>query len=83
MHKLSLDLDALVVDSFDTAPAGTRLGTVLGHEEDALAPNSLKPDACGCSVIDSCPTRACSFDDFTCFDQTCVKTCGDFCLQPV
>lgn len=31
MHKLRLDLDSLAVESFDTASAGGRWGTVAAH----------------------------------------------------
>ena len=66
MKKLTLD--ALVVESFDTAPAGRGAGTVHGNafaelEQAAIAKTDVRVD-CG-SWIDACPSRL----------GTCDSTC--------
>jgi hypothetical protein len=55
--KLSLELDALTVDSFDTVAAGSARGTVQGLESEDETELCINPD---CTCVDSClcPTNA-------------------------
>jgi hypothetical protein len=54
--KLSLEFDALTVDSFDTVAAGGTRGTVQGLESDEIE----LPVGADCTCADSClcPTNA-------------------------
>lgn len=73
MNKLSLSLDALRVESFDTTPAERKeKGTVFGEQQP-----------CTCPTVCSCP--GCPSCDYTCA-QTCLNTCAavhtcDTCMQ--
>ena len=63
MRKLSLELDALAVESFDTTPAARDgRGTVRGNESDESdVPVPTPPvygDACTCNPSDLCPSAA-------------------------
>jgi hypothetical protein len=78
MRKLSLNLDQLSVDSFETDAAGTRMGTVRGaaygplDEDEAIAEPVVtvpietiirtQPATCGASCGVTCAT---------CNDPTC------------
>ena len=56
MRKLTLDVDALVVQSFATGDAGMSLGTVHGRQKG----NTGLQDT-DCSAVDACPSaRGCS-----------------------
>lgn len=61
MRKLSLNLDQLTVDSFDTATAEEKKGTVFGEQ-------------CTCHTQCTCP--GCPTCDYTCDDATCHQSCG-------
>jgi hypothetical protein len=54
IRKLSLDLEALTVSSFDTGDARTLRGTVDAHEDHALCPYS-KTDSCPATKL-TCPS---------------------------
>jgi hypothetical protein len=61
MNKLSLSLDALRVESFDTTAAERKQkGTVFGEQ-------------CSCPSVCSCP--GCPSCDYTCAN-TCADTCA-------
>jgi len=92
MKKLSLDLEMLVVESFDTAPAGRGAGTVHGNAFEAEIGNAViaKTDVrvdCG-SWIDACPSRAGTCED-TCKEScwgtcaTCGSTCDEYACRTV
>jgi hypothetical protein len=57
-RKLSLDLDALSVDSFETTDSlGASGGTVKGHVDDTPAPTPpVYADNCTCRPTDLCRT---------------------------
>jgi hypothetical protein len=57
MRKLTLDVDYLRVESFETVAPAREEGTVVAHD---APPTPAQP--C-CSPIDSCLTRICTFDD--------------------
>ena len=67
MKKLSLNLDQLKVDSFDTAAVEKEKGTVYGEQQ------------CTCQTICSCP--GCPTCDWTCNQavDTCAITCEWSC----
>jgi hypothetical protein len=75
MRKLTLNVDALNVQSFATAPAAKAQGTVYGH-----APTNGNNTDC-LSAVDACPTGFCAPTyDAACQDTTlctavdCPKT---------
>jgi len=66
MRKLLLDLDALTVESFETAVPQGR-GTVIGADVAAVA---VVSDAC--SQIDGCPSAFNCSVNGSCMDQICT-----------
>jgi hypothetical protein len=62
MRKLKLDLDSLVVTSFDTLDEHELAGTVLGH-------NTVPPPSQSCPQIVTCSP------DGTCYDSCDVNVC--------
>ena len=70
MRKIRLDVDALRVDSFDTAAgAESQRGTVRGHSyPDACFPPSGSDDP----FLDTCGYATCAGD-------TCWYSCGGSC----
>ena len=60
MHKLTLNLDSLQVQSFETEAAGVlRLGTVHGRQGQGQGNTGLQDT--DCSAVDACPSaRGCS-----------------------
>jgi hypothetical protein len=65
--KLTLNLEDLSVDSFDTT-AGNAKGTVFGEQ-------CTCPTACTCPGCPTCATCGATCED-TC-PETCVNTCND------
>lgn len=90
MPKLRLELEALVVESFETDQNGGRFGTVRAHRADAFAAvltrqdvKSWNPSDCGgdCSAEScdgSCFAPSCATCDGSCAG-TCEKTCLGSC----
>lgn len=92
--KLKLDLDALVVDSFDPEPRGARAGgTVFAHGTEPPPADSFDTDpfSCNCgggggtgpTCGATCPATCAGQN--TCAQQTCgltycVDSC-DYCLS--
>ena len=75
MPKLTLDLDALRVDSFDTSPAGARKGgTVRGHADADGWVEAQEPEKTPVSVQGY---ASCDADVFTCGDS-CTDRCHTF-----
>lgn len=66
MKKLTLTLDDLHVDSFQTSDARQEKGTVVGEQECTCPSNCTCPGCPTCDV--SCP-------------DTCWETCGSTCGQ--
>jgi hypothetical protein len=64
MRKLTLDLEELVVESFDTADVqGT--GTVNAHETfDSEC--RCDTDSCQCGSVESCTACGCDTPGYTC-----------------
>ncbi len=81
MSKLKLELDALRVESFETAPAGRGAGTVHGNQLETeisdivIVGTDIRVD-CG-SWIDRCPSGTGTCED-TC-NESCWGTCGSTC----
>ena len=70
MKKLALDLDSLVVESFDTSAARMPRGTVRG--------NDVSDTTCH-QIICDCPSGSGDTCEGSCED-TCVESC-DACTQ--
>jgi hypothetical protein len=83
MRKLILDVDALEVESFETAAEARETGTVNGRAA-ALEPDIDKSPIYSCKTcFASCKTCDVSCNG-TCFDATCLScftcaTCGESC----
>ncbi len=75
MKKITLDLDALEVESFETTPAGAdeEAGTVFGYYS---CPGITCAYTCGATCAESCgqPFTTCS-----CPVRECVETLGGTC----
>ncbi|HYH78546.1 MAG TPA: hypothetical protein VEX86_02085 [Longimicrobium sp.] len=85
MRKLKLEVDALAVESFETAPGTAGTGTVRGQ---ALAPGPDNPESriwsCNGSCVTCTDCNTCISCQVTCFDATCIScqtcaTCGESC----
>jgi len=71
MKKLSLDLDQLAVESFDTATARAPRGTVRGND---ISDTTCYQRLCECQSAFTCDTD--------CNQNTCGgDTCGDSCVN--
>lgn len=76
MKKLTLDLDQLAVESFDTAGARTPHGTVRGND---ISDTSCYQRLCECPSAFTCLTDC---NQNTCGLDTCGQnTCGDSCVN--
>ena len=78
MKKLTLDLNALEVQSFATAPAAPNRGTVHGEQQCTC------PTACTCPGCPTCDETCADTCWETCAGWTCVtcggqETCGYTC----
>lgn len=91
---LRLDLDALVVDSFDTLASSARLGTVAAHQVDEFAlTDAIKRSQSNCedcyftlpATCMSCGAIECTMKSRTecpsCFNS--CNGCGPTCACPV
>ena len=73
--KLTLDLENLSVESFETTLAYPEKGTVFGEEEPCTCPTQ-----CTCQTQCTCP--GCPSCRDTC-DETCAASCGPvYCPPP-
>lgn len=70
--KLTLKLEDLSVDSFDTAGTQQEKGTVFGEQECTCLTACTCP---GCPTCESCPDTCA----FTCDDDTCAYSCDGGC----
>lgn len=70
MRKLTLDIDTLNVQSFETSRPEAGQGTVFGH-----APTNGRNTGC-LSAVDACPTRfGCETSFELCTDPSAVDAC--------
>ena len=73
MHKLSLDLDQIAVESFETvAPRGAD-GTVHGHETFE-SECRCDTDSCKCGSAESCTACGCDTPGYTCEERCWPET---------
>ena len=73
MKKLSLHLDDLTVESFDTSAPAPARGTVQGHDHS-------DPSNCDNSGFCSCNGYPCDTYTCRCTDpDTCAYSCGQSC----
>lgn len=88
MRKLSLKLDELAVESFETASAGAPRGTVEGQQFTAYGCVTDEYQSCGgsCQWVGTCGENTCEGTcaascHGTCAGQgnTCDGTCGNTC----
>lgn len=80
MKKLTLDVEALVVESFRTH-AVEGAGTVHGAAAVAGNVNPIAQTYPNCSQIDACPSALGCTYQASCNDPTCAgqSTCGSTC----
>lgn len=92
MKKLSLDLDALAVESFDTVDEASRqAGTVRGHD---VSDTTCGQRVCGCPSgsgntcnalceTGDCPTQefGCGSGFHTCVQPSCFYSCPGTCME--
>jgi hypothetical protein len=72
MNKLKLQLEDLLVDSFQTTPAERPKGTVFGEQCTCYTQCTCP----GCPTCDgTCPNTCAN----TCDDPSCAGTCGATC----
>lgn len=70
--KLTLNLEQLTVDSFDTSSAPARRGTVFGEQ-------CTCPSACTCPGCPTCDATCPATCYNTCDDYTCAASCNGTC----
>jgi hypothetical protein len=73
MNKLTLDLDALVVDSFHTSHLDSWEGTVLGAAENVSAGGATQ-----CGGVETCGD-GCQITAGGATKCGGIETCGDVC----
>jgi hypothetical protein len=96
MRKLRLDVDALVVESFDTDAAAAAFGTVRGNADADVwktSPNTCEPiETCTCGeacVPPPPPSNTCPPPSNTCpppwsyNDTCCMATYGPCTCEPI
>ncbi|HEX2079681.1 MAG TPA: hypothetical protein VHG08_18340 [Longimicrobium sp.] len=67
MKKLELNVDALQVESFDTAPAEMEgRGTVRGHDATEYGGASCAPNCSDTNFTDWASCQGCTADPYTC-----------------
>jgi hypothetical protein len=66
MKKMTLSLDALQVESFDTAAGRPARGTVRGHDSDDMATASNDISCDTCQTCDDSQCDSCWFNTCTC-----------------
>lgn len=72
MRKLTLDLDSLVVQSFETTTQdGAARGTVLGRAVAGVLPRDTYPNGCPSPLCVDTPLASC--------DGSCGNSCYDSC----
>jgi hypothetical protein len=82
MRKLTLKLEDLSVDSFDTTTTQKAKGTVFG-EQCTCYTNCTCPgcptcyESCNGTCGDTCPATCA----YTCDDASCAGSCGDTCYD--
>jgi hypothetical protein len=79
MKKLTLHLEALSVESFDTTDGGEAEGTVVGAQDTAYGPSCA--DTCatceGATCIASCEVTCNGTCGYTC-SMSCYGTCRNY-----
>ena len=67
--KMTLDLDALSVETFEMSSRPTAEGTVRGHDQDV-------------ALIPTTDWKTCRTCPITCVGSQQPDTCGDLCSSP-
>ena len=88
MRKLKLDIDALAVQSFETAAAPMEMGTVRGARAETNAGSGCPIDTCTCGESTCCPetepgvpNAQPAFPGYG--DSDCLATDGVCTCQPI
>lgn len=76
MRKTRLELDSLVVESFDTAPVGVVRGTVHGQQFQ-VAIGGVVPGQY--DTYPNCPSPLCVDTPLASCDGSCAPSCGASC----
>ncbi len=71
--KLTLNLDDLSVDSFDTSAAQKENGTVFGEQQCTC------PTLCSCPGCETCGATCPATCAYTCDDPSCLGSCDGSC----
>jgi hypothetical protein len=82
MRKLKLDVDALAVESFETAKTAGHTGTVQGRvQAPATDPknDTTRLWSCEATCITCTDCNTCISCQATCFDVTCATCGGESC----
>jgi hypothetical protein len=79
MAKLRLDLDALVVDSFDTVPAGAGRGTIAANQLGIEEPPASQSNCEACYYTLPATCLSCGEDVCTMASKTECPSCYDSC----
>lgn len=73
MRKLTLDLDALAVETFETTEADAAAGTV--HARETLESECrCDTDSCRCGSVESCTVCGCDTPGYTCEERCWPQT---------
>ncbi|HEV7589050.1 MAG TPA: hypothetical protein VGO40_13110 [Longimicrobium sp.] len=83
MRKLRLDLDALAVESFDTAVRGAGRGTVAANRFEAdlvpIGPKASRSDCADCYYTLPATCMSCGEDVCTMASRTDCPSCANSC----
>jgi hypothetical protein len=82
MRKLTLDVDALAVESFETARGAAGAGTVQGRAAGVIQnpqPNTSEIWSCNGTCITCTDCNTCISCPGTCFDVSCASCGGETC----
>ncbi|HEU0052750.1 MAG TPA: hypothetical protein VFQ39_06220 [Longimicrobium sp.] len=76
MKKLKLDIEELVVDSFESVAKGARPGTAFAHADTDGAPGCFPPPTQISCQANTCLEGCTAYVGFTCaFEDTCAAPC--------
>ncbi|HEX8245808.1 MAG TPA: hypothetical protein VF541_20005 [Longimicrobium sp.] len=78
MKKLTLEVEALSVESFEITPRGLGVGTVLGRESGSIQPDDSQNSACD-TACGGTEYYTCQPTEYACVEHT---DNADTCLGP-
>lgn len=83
MRKITLELDSLAVESFDTTSPARGAGTVVAYHSEACTQTcdaSCFNSACTCPGVNTCDVQSCLGTCF--FQNTCRNSCANCGTDP-